>query len=72
VKPGWEYRVEELGSTWQVVKLSELEALLNNAAEERWEPTIVTMRGSGNRILIILRRQLERRSRAKSRTMTWP
>lgn len=54
MKPGWEYRVEELGSTWKVAKLSELEALLNNAAEERWEPTIVTMRGSGNRILIIL------------------
>ena len=72
MKPGWEYRVEELGSTWQVAKKSELEALLNNAAEESWEPTIVTMRGSGNRILIILRRQLERRSRAKSKTMTWP
>ncbi len=72
MKPEWEYQVEELGNAWKTVKLSELEALLNKAAAERWEPAIVTMRGSGNRILIILRRQLERRSRAKSKTMTWP
>jgi hypothetical protein len=59
-----------LGSAWQVARLGDLETLLNEAAEEGWEPTIVTTRGNLNRLLVILRRRAERRSRDRSKT--WP
>jgi hypothetical protein len=70
VKPEWEYRVEELGTTLKGVKAGELEALLNEASVEGWEPSTMTMRGNSSRLLIVLRRPLRKRVRDRSRT--WP
>ncbi|UCF62284.1 MAG: DUF4177 domain-containing protein [Anaerolineaceae bacterium] len=70
MRPEWEYRVEELGKTWKGVEVGELEALLNEASGEGWEPVTMTMRANSSRLLVVLRRP--RRTRARDRSRTWP
>ncbi len=67
----WEYSVETLGGGLRGARPEDLEALLNEAAEEGWEFVNALQRvASGSQLLIILRRKVEDRPRDRSRT--WP
>ena len=67
----WEYSVEALGGALRGVRPQEIEALLNEAANDGWEPVNVFQRGaSSNQILIVLRRKVTGRTR--DRSGTWP
>ncbi len=70
MKPEWEYRVEALGGTFSGPKAVELESLLNEVAADGWELLHLTARGGSNQMLVILRRERRRRSRA--RAPSWP
>lgn len=67
----WEYRVETIGGALRGAKPQELEALLNEAALEGWEPAIAMSQGANNnRYLVILRREAQ--DRPRDRSWSWP
>lgn len=67
----WEYGVEVLGGVLRGARPEDLEALLNEAAQEGWEPVSILRRSSNSsQLLIVLRRQVRGRSQERSRT--WP
>ena len=68
MKAAWEYRVDELGGALRGMRTQELEDYLNEAAADGWEPHLVESRTSNNRLLVILRRPREARSRDLSHT----
>jgi hypothetical protein len=70
VKQPWEYRVEHVGGALRGVRTEEIEALLNEAALEGWEPILTETQSNSNRMWIILRRPRDTRSRDRSHT--WP
>jgi hypothetical protein len=70
VKKEWEYRVDEMGGVLRGARPEELEAYLNEAAADGWEPHLVESQSSNNRLLVILRRP--RGVRTRDRSHTWP
>jgi 3'-phosphoadenosine 5'-phosphosulfate sulfotransferase len=67
----WEYTVESLGGALRGVRPEELADLLNQAAEESWEPVDMMLRSSNsNQIMIVLRRPTQTRARRRKRR--WP
>jgi hypothetical protein len=69
--PEWEYRVETLGTFWRGPSPDALASLLNAAAAEGWETVSVASLASGNRLLVILRRRLAKKTE-RTRRDTWP
>jgi len=71
VSAQWEYIVETLGGTLKGARPEELADLLNQAAEENWEPVEIVPRSSNsNQLMIVLRRSIKSRSRERKRG--WP
>jgi hypothetical protein len=70
VKPQWEYWVEELGGGFRGARSDELEALLNEASAEDWELAEIAALTNSNRLLVIMRRHLDERTRKQQRQ--WP
>jgi hypothetical protein len=71
VNAQWEYTVEVLGGSLRATRPEELADLLNQAAEENWEPMQILPRSSnGNQLMVVLRRSSQSRSRERKRV--WP
>ncbi len=66
MKPEWEYHVENVGGGLRAIKPEELEARLNEAAEEGWELVQITPQTNSNRFYVVYRRSVAGRPR-KSR-----
>jgi hypothetical protein len=66
----WEYLVEQFGTAFTAAKPEEVEALLNEAAIEGWEPAQSVSMSNGSKLMVILRRRLKARTRR--RRSTWP
>lgn len=69
--PRWEYHVEVLGSFWDAPSPEEVQQFLTEAAEDGWEPVELAPIQNRNKIMLILRRSLERGGRS-SRKRMWP
>jgi hypothetical protein len=73
VSRDWEYRVETLGGALRGAKPEELEALLNLAGQEGWEPAHITPHGSsGGRYWVVLRRSTVSPTSRRKRKRGWP
>jgi hypothetical protein len=71
VSAQWEYIVEELGGSLRGTRPEELADLLNQAAEEDWEPMEILHRSSNsNQLMVVFRRPSQSRSRERKRV--WP
>lgn len=68
--PEWEYHVELLGSFWRGARPGEIQALLNEAAADGWEPVELAPIQNSSRMMLILRRPAEGRRPKGSRG--WP
>jgi hypothetical protein len=66
----WEYTAEILGNIWRGPSEEEMEGLLNAAAQEGWELASAFNMSTGNRVMVILRR--ETRPKSRRRRDTWP
>ena len=70
MKQQWEYQVEQFGSALRGARPEEVDSFLNGAAAEGWELSQVAPMSNGSKIMVILRRKLEERSRRRKHT--WP
>lgn len=69
----WEYRVEALGGALRGARTEELEALLNLAARESWEPAHILPHGSsGGRYWVVLRRSTVCSETRRKSKRGWP
>lgn len=64
--PNWEYRVEVIGGAMMSAKPEDLEALLNEAAEDGWVFWAIAPQNNTARLWVILRRNI-RESRDETR-----
>jgi len=71
VSPNWEYRVEVLGGSVVSAKPEELEAMLNEAAEEGWEFMSTAPQNNSARLWVILHRALQGSRKEKPRRGSW-
>jgi hypothetical protein len=65
----WEYRIITVGGTFSQPKDDEFEATLNEMGEEGWEVVAVHNLESTNKVRVIAKRPLERRTQ---RRRNWP
>lgn len=64
-----EYRVEVIGSALRGAKSEELEAMLNQVAQEGWELAELIFKTNTSQLWVVLQRQVEgERSRKRSRS----
>jgi len=66
----WEYLVEQFGTALRAAKPEEVETFLNEAAVDGWELAQTASVSNGNKLLVIIRRKLEGRTRR--RPPNWP
>lgn len=55
----WDYRVQQFGSTWSVVKPAEMEATLIEWGVEGWE-VVSAVHKSTNEVIVVAKRPLTR------------
>jgi hypothetical protein len=67
---GWEYHAEILGNIWRGPSAGEMTGLLNAASQEGWQLVTAFNMSTGNRVMVLLRR--ETRPTGRKRRDTWP
>ncbi len=65
-----EYRVEILGGSVRAAKPRELEALLNQAAEDRWQLCDLSYKPNSSQMWVILQRRTEGK-KTRTRRDSW-
>jgi len=66
----WQYQVELFGSALKPAKPEEVEAFLNEVAQEGWELNHVASMSNGSKLMLVLRQKVE--GRARRRKPSWP
>jgi hypothetical protein len=67
----WEYRVELLGTALRGARPADLEQLLNNGAEQGWEPVDLMSQSNSSKVWVVLRRRSGAAPRPRRRA-GWP